>query len=305
MNPLISVIIPAYNKGELIKETIDSVLAQTYSNFEIILVDDGSIDNTAEVVRSIKDSRLKYHYQPNSGLPAKPRNKGVALSNGEYIAFLDHDDVWLAQKLEKQLLALKQYENIALVSTNAYFIRDNIYTKEPLITDLKSGYFNDEDFLPEIKVIQSSVLIKKSVFLEMKGFDESPDLKAREDYDLWLRMYHRYSCYYLNECLIYYRKYDTSTSGNELAYVKTSLDHYNKYFVSYGFSNKINNIKLSNILHHLACLQFLSNDSEYLGNSKKAFKLNKNMANLMLYLFFLFFPRKFTIKLYQLKKQLF
>jgi len=303
MKPLISVVIPAYNKADLIRETIESVIAQTYSNFEIIFVDDGSTDNTSEIVKSIKDNRLKYYYQTNSGLPAKPRNKGVELSNGEYIAFLDHDDLWIKNKLEKQIAVIKKDSKIALVSTNAIFILNDKKTNTPLIKKLKSGYFNDRDFLPEIKVIQSTVLMKRSVFVSMGGFKEDIDLKAREDYDLWLRMYPKYSCYYIEECLAYYRKYDSSTSGNELAYVEKSLDHYNKYFLSYGFSDKVNRQKLSSILHHLSCLQFVAGNEIYLENAKKAFQLKNNISNLLLLLFFLL-PRKVSFGFYQLRRNL-
>lgn len=300
MKPLISVIIPAYNKGDIIKETIDSALAQTYSNIEVILVDDGSTDNTAVVVKSIKDERLRYYYQPNSGLPAKPRNKGVELSTGEYVAFLDHDDLWMKDKLEKQMSIIEKDPKIALVSTNAYYILNENKTNTSFIQGLRSGYFNDKDFLPEIYVILSTTLVRKSAFLNMGGFNESSDLKAIEDYDLWLRIYPKHACYYLSECLIYYRKYSTSTSGSELHHMERALSHYKKYFVSYGFCETINNKRLAGILHNLSCLQYLSGDREYLGNSKKAFQLSGNVFDFLLYMFFLF-PRKFTIKLYRLK----
>lgn len=303
MNPLISVIIPAYNKGDLIKETIESVLLQTYSNYEIIIVDDGSTDNTADTANSIKDDRIKYYYQPNSGLPARPRNKGVALSNGEYIAFLDHDDLWMNQKLEKQISIIGKDNSIALVSTNAYFIIEDKKTKTPLIKDLKSGYFNENDFLPEIKVIQSTVLMKKSVFIEMNGFNESFDLKAREDYDLWLRMFSKYTCYYINECLAYYRKSVSSTSGGELHFIETSLMHYNKYFAKYGFSEKINKIKLSSILHHLSCVQYLSGDKRYLYNARKAYRCAGGLRYLLFYLYFML-PRTPAIGAYRFKQYL-
>lgn len=301
MKPLVSVIIPAFNMEKHIKETIDSVLFQTYTNLEIIVVDDGSTDNTAAIVKFIKDSRLKYYYQPNSGLPAKPRNKGVELSRGEYIAFLDHDDLWMKNKLEEQMAIMQKKPILALVSTNAFFILDDTKTRTPMIKGLKSGYFNDKLFLPEIHIIQSTVLMRKSVFIEMQGFDESPDLKAREDYDLWLRTYPKYPFYHLNECLAYYRKYDSSTSGNELDFVERSLDHYEKYFARYGFSKRINNKKLSSILHHLACLQYLSGDERYRENARKAYQLNNSMPNLLLFLFFLP-PRKYTVNIYRLRK---
>lgn len=296
MKPLVSVVIPAYNKGDIIKETIDSALAQTYPNIEIIVINDGSTDNTAEIVKSIKDDRIKYYYQPNSGLPAKPRNKGVELAKGEYVAFLDHDDLWMENKLEKQISIIEKDPQIALVTSNALFILTDKKTNIPIIKGVKSGYFNDRDFLPEMNVIQSTALIKKSVFIEMKGFDESPDLRAAEDYDLWLRMYPKYLCYYLNDCLAYYRKYDSSSSGNKYGCLKIALDHYNKYFISYGFPEKINKKRLSSILHHLSCQQYLSNDKNHLENARKAYQFDRNILYLLFYIFFLL-PKRVTAPL--------
>ncbi|MGB9592367.1 MAG: glycosyltransferase family 2 protein, partial [Candidatus Kryptoniota bacterium] len=101
-----SVIIPTYNRADLLPRAIRSVLAQTFTDFELIVVDDGSIDNTREVVDKFThlDARVKYIWEPNSGRPAVPKNKGIENASGEYIAFLDHDDEWLPAKLEKQLI---------------------------------------------------------------------------------------------------------------------------------------------------------------------------------------------------------
>ena len=305
MNPIVSVIIPAFNMERHIKETIDSVLSQTYTNFEIIVVDDGSTDNTAAIVKSIKDGRLKYFYQPNSGLPAKPRNKGVELSRGEYIAFLDHDDLWMKDKLEKQMAIMQQDSNLALISTNALVMIDTRMTNKQVFKCLKTGYFIDKEFMPDLNIIQSTVIIKKSVFLAVGGYNEDADLKAIEDYDLWLRIYPRYSCFYLSDCLIIYRIIETSSQGhgNELQYVNRELKHYNKYFASYGFSEYYNKTKLSKILHHLAAVQYLSGDNDYLNNSKKAYQLNRSVSGLFMCLLFLF-PRKLTIKIYRLRRRI-
>src|SRR3989338_9975584 len=113
-NPLVSVVIPTYNGSRFIKETIQSVLDQTYTNIEAIIVDDGSKDNTPDIVKSINDSRIIYIRQENAGV-SMARNNGINISKGEYIAFLDHDDVWLPCKLERQLLLFKENPVIAMV----------------------------------------------------------------------------------------------------------------------------------------------------------------------------------------------
>ena len=100
--PKISVNIPCYNSAAFIRETLESVLNQTYRDFEVIVMDDGSGDETGKIVKSFSDSRVKYFYKNNEGL-SETRNKGIAASSGEYIAFIDHDDLWLPEKLEKQM----------------------------------------------------------------------------------------------------------------------------------------------------------------------------------------------------------
>ena len=110
MSSLVSVVIPVYNSAPYIKETINSVLRQTYSNIEIIVVDDGSTDNSIDIIKGIKDERIRIYIQENQG-PAAARNKGMELSLGAYIAFNDADDTWLENKLELQLI--KIHENLA------------------------------------------------------------------------------------------------------------------------------------------------------------------------------------------------
>ena len=102
-DPLVSVIIPTYNRAGVIKETINSIINQTYSNFEIIIVDDGSTDNTGDIIKTFQDDRIKYYWKKNTGLPSKARNVGLKHVNGEFIAFLDSDDIWLPKKIETQL----------------------------------------------------------------------------------------------------------------------------------------------------------------------------------------------------------
>lgn len=239
MKPSVSIIIPAYNIDNLIKETIESAFTQTYSDFELIVVDDGSTDNTAEIVNSYNDKRLVYHYQPNSGLPAKPRMKGVEMARGEYIAFLDHDDLWMPQKLEKQMAIIAKDSSIALVSTNAYFLYDEKKSIDILIKDLNEGYFSYANLFPDNKVVQSTVLMKKTAYHDVGGLRDSADLKAVEDYDLWIRIFLKFPCYFINDCLIYYRQRLNTTSGNDLVRLKREVDHYDKYFKEYDLPKEV------------------------------------------------------------------
>ena len=118
---LVSVITTTHNRGNIIKECINSVLNQTYKNFEYIIVDNGSTDNTKEIVHAFKDKRIKYIWQENSGSPAGSRNTGMMAAKGYYIAICDSDDLWLPQKLEKQIELFEKYNDILLVATNAIY----------------------------------------------------------------------------------------------------------------------------------------------------------------------------------------
>lgn len=126
---LVSVIIPTYNRSDLIKETINSVLNQTHKNFELIIVDDGSTDNTKTVIESFKDNRIKYILQKHIGLPATGRNNGINIAKGDYIALLDSDDQWLPKKSEKQSEFMEKNPDILLIASNGYiFLLNKVLT---------------------------------------------------------------------------------------------------------------------------------------------------------------------------------
>ena len=123
ISQLISVIIPAYNHAKYLSEAIQSVLNQTYQNFEILIVDDGSTDNTRQVVQNYTDQRIKYIYQENRGLAAS-RNAGLRVTQGEYVAFLDADDIFLPHKLEVQLDWFEAHPSCGMVFSGFYFMND-------------------------------------------------------------------------------------------------------------------------------------------------------------------------------------
>lgn len=120
LKQLISIVIPTYNRSAFIRDTIQSVLEQTVNHFEIIVADDGSTDNTESIVKSFSDSRIQYYWFKNRGYPAHPRNRGIKLSKGEYIAFLDSDDLWLPNHLELCIKALEREKDAGGVFTD-YF----------------------------------------------------------------------------------------------------------------------------------------------------------------------------------------
>ncbi len=303
MSDFVSVIVPAFNVEKYIRETINSVIQQNYVDFEIIVIDDGSNDKTAEVVNAIKDKRIRYYFQTNTGLPARARNVGVGHARGEYLAFLDHDDLWKPDKLLKQIEILKYNNSIALIATNAFFMFEDKKTNTPFIVKMKSGYFKDSNLFPDNKVIQSTTLVKRKSFEAVGGLNEDPDLMAIEDYDLWLRLYNKYPCYYIKECLAYYRVLPNSASAGRTKRINRELTHYNKYLNSYPFPDKLKQKRLSDILFRLAEEQIVIGDIRWRLNIKKSFLVRKTFWGLIAYMFS-FIPLIIALGFYFLAKKI-
>jgi len=179
----VSVIIPTYNRGWIIKEAIDSVLAQDYTEFELIVVDDGSTDHTADVLDSYRNV-IKVFSQKNKGVSAA-RNRGVAEASGKFIAFLDSDDLWLSQKLSVQVEFFNQTPDALICQTEEVWIRNGLRVNPKKRHKKPSGMI----FKPSLElclVSPSAVMIQRSLFDRVGEFDET--LLACEDYDLWLRI---------------------------------------------------------------------------------------------------------------------
>jgi glycosyltransferase involved in cell wall biosynthesis len=185
--PLISVIIPTYNRAESLKKSISSVLSQTFPDLELIVVDDGSTDCTEDFIGSVKDKRLLYFYQANCGV-SNARNLGIEKSGGEWIAFLDSDDIWFSEKLEKQL-EQTQKDKLMWCHTEEIWIRRGKRVNPKKKHEKPRGRIYLES-LPLCAVSPSTVMIHKSVLRETGLFD--PLLPVAEDYDLWLRIASRY-----------------------------------------------------------------------------------------------------------------
>ena len=180
--PHVSVIIPTFNRHELVCEAIASVLAQSFSDFELIVVDDGSEDGTADVVREFLG--VRYVYQPNRGVSAA-RNRGVSLSRGELIAFLDSDDFWQPRKLEQQVELFTVHPETQICQTEEIWLRNGVRVN-PHRKHRKAGGDIFARSLDLCLVSPSAVVMRRGLFERMGGFDES--LPACEDYDLWLRV---------------------------------------------------------------------------------------------------------------------
>lgn len=196
-NQLVSVIIPTYNRGWAIKEAIDSVLAQDFTDFELIVVDDGSTDNTQDILNSYKEDIIVLH-QENKGVSAA-RNRGIASASGQYIAFLDSDDLWLPQKLSTQVDFFNTNPDALICQTEEKWIRNGMFANpKKRHRKLSGNIFEQSLYL--CLVSPSAVMMKRSLFEKAGMFDET--LSACEDYDMWLRVSCRYPVYLIDTPLI-------------------------------------------------------------------------------------------------------
>ena len=215
----VSIIIPTYNRAHLLGRAIQSVLTQTYQDFELIIVDDGSTDNTEKVVESFKDERIRYiRHKENKG-GAAARNTGIKAAKGEYIAFQDSDDVWLPEKLEKQM---KLFETAApevgVVYTGCQRLKNNkkSYSPPPQVAQKEGDIFYD--LLKWNFITMPSVLVKRECFEKAGMFDEN--LPRLQDWELFIRIskVYRFKC--IDEPLVISYYGPDSISANQSALIR-------------------------------------------------------------------------------------
>ena len=194
--PLVSVVVPTYNRGWCLNESIDSVLSQTYENFELIVVDDGSTDDTEKCLSQYNN--LTVISQPNQGVSAA-RNRGIKSSNGSLIAFLDSDDTWLPEKLSVQVEYFLRHAEVEICQTQEIWIRDGKRVNPGHRHRKTSGMFFEKS-LALCLVSPSAVMIRKRLLDKVGFFDET--LLACEDYDLWLRINATIPIFLIDEPLV-------------------------------------------------------------------------------------------------------
>lgn len=212
-NPLVSAVIPAYNYGVFILDAVESVLAQTYGNIEIIVVDDGSTDNTRELLKPYSEAgKLRYMYQENAG-NASARNLGITSAAGEFIAFLDADDIWIENKIERQMAFLNAHPENSAVFCDEFSFRDG---EEPVKAPPKIQENEDffEKFLLTCYTTPSSLLIRKDDFGRAGLFNTR--MVYCEDWDLMIRISKYIRLGYLPEYLLMKREHGSSMSSKYL-----------------------------------------------------------------------------------------
>ncbi|MCS6860982.1 MAG: glycosyltransferase [Abditibacteriales bacterium] len=214
MNPKVSVIIPAYNCARYIAEAIDSVLAQTYRDFEIIVVDDGSTDGTGEVVHRYAD-RVRYIRQDNRG-PSGAKNTGIQVARGEFISTLDGDDLWLPHRLEKLVPLLDRQLELGFVYGDCYRIDETPDRIQPRTAFEIHGGARRGWVLEELVMVNfvpsQSVLIRRCALDAVGLFDES--YRIGEDWDLWLRLAARYPVDFVPEVVAMRRQHAQNITNN-------------------------------------------------------------------------------------------
>ncbi len=219
MRPSVSVIIPTHNYGRFLAEAVESVLGQTFVDFELIIVDDGSTDDTAYVVKPfLKDQRISYIYQDKRG-PSSARNAGIREARGEFIALLDADDVWLPSKIEKQIQMIKESADVGLV----YCLAEHVDEKGGALPHVPMPHMEHptyKDLLHFPLTLPSCVLISKQIFDEVGLFDET--LTAIEDANMWIRILRHHKSAYVDEVLVKIRKH-LKSSQTDLANMERNL----------------------------------------------------------------------------------
>lgn len=216
--PTVSIILSAYNGEQFIGEAIESVLCQSFSNWELICVDDGSNDRTGDLIHSYTDKRIRYFFQQNSGSPARGRNFGINICEGDYIAFIDQDDIYLPDSISERLNCFIEnpelyflYSDCAVIDHAGKVVSDSIikYTnKQPF-----SGNCFKELFCGIFIPIQG-VMVRKCVFDKIGVFNES--LVGTEDYEMWLRIAYSYPLFFLGKTLAKWREHPPSLSQDRL-----------------------------------------------------------------------------------------
>jgi glycosyltransferase involved in cell wall biosynthesis len=222
----VSVIVPTFNRAHLVAQTVDSILGQTFRDFELIVVDDCSQDDTEKVITACTDERIRYFRHDSGRLVAVNRNYGMEHARGEFIAFCDDDDLWLPEKLERQLREYDVDADIGMVCSNGIAFSDT--GDLGLMHDYRitGRSFTLKSLLRYNPVITSSVVLKKNVIDDIGGMNTDPVFRSGQDFELWLRVSRKYEIRYLSFPLVKCRKHSQHLKFEGVAAVKRSRKIY-------------------------------------------------------------------------------
>ena len=252
-SPLFSVIIPTYNHANFLGKALESIIEQTYNNWEAIVIDNYSTDETSKVIDKYKDSRIKYFKISNDGIIAKSRNLGIKVAKGNWIAFLDSDDTWTKDKLEICLKNIDEevdfiYHKLEIIYDNSksYLKRKKIvgrHLNKPILNDLLISVIENGSAIGN-----SSVVVRKDILNKIGRISESKKMVASEDFNTWLRVAQITDQFkYINSRLGYYLVHDKSSQKRDL-----SIPHKEAVIEFMGFFNSKQKLKLDVKLKYMS-----------------------------------------------------
>jgi len=222
MQPFFSIVIPTYNRIDVLDRSIKSVIKQSYSNFELLIIDNGSTDGTKLwIQKNFTDKRLKYFYQNGTGSPAGPRNSGIKLAQGKWICFLDSDDMWHKKKLEKISQAIELDDSLDIICHNERLFYESKGTYGKIMKYGPMSINMYKDMLIIGNRLSTSATSVKSSFIKTNKllFNELKDFSMVEDYDLWLHISrHNARFKFLKECLGFYTISNINMISNSSLY---------------------------------------------------------------------------------------
>ena len=219
---LVSIVIPTYNHAKFISKALKSVIDQTYENWEAIIIDNESVDETYKLINNFNDPRIKYFKISNDGVIAKSRNLGIKEAKGDWIAFLDSDDWWTKDKLEVCLSKISKnvdfiYHAHEYVNKSKSFFKKKIIRgrqlKKPILNDLLIGTITKGT-----QISNSSVIVRKNILIKIGGLNENKILVGSDDYDTWLRIAQITDQFlYINKKLSFYLVHNANTSSKDMS----------------------------------------------------------------------------------------
>lgn len=275
MTPTVSIVLPTYNRAHILKKSIDSVLNQTYTDFELIIVDDCSTDNTKELVDSFQDERIKYFYSECNLGAAGARNLGASKASAPYLAFQDSDTIWYSNKLELQMQYLKEHPNVSLVF-HSYILEGNEKKIEPdqaFLSQLSSTNIF-LDLLTKPLIGTPTILMYTNLFHTVGGFNSS--LKSHEDYELSLRIAKCHEIGAIQAPLATAYQISNSVNTNFHEILRTNFYILNLYADFIAPSPAIESAFIERLFYYT----LLGNDGQYFFNELVPYILKSNHRSL-------------------------
>lgn len=290
MAPIVSVIIPTYNRAYCIKRTIDSVLNQSFKDFDIFVIDNNSIDNTEEIINAYNNPKINYKKIENNGVIAASRNKGIFLSRSKYIAFLDSDDWWKPEKLKISIEFLEDGNDLICHDLEQIFTTQrNKASKEykKYRYKFKKSFF--ESLLKDgNNIATSSLIVRRDIICKLGGFSECKSISGSEDYDMWFRISSITNKFYVINNNLGYYTYGVDNFSNDIKLrkaLKTLIQRFERlclkkkskptYLYYLASSLYISSGQFKNALKYFKL--FLVNDSRLLKSIKLLVKLVLNL----------------------------